>query len=95
MSESYIETRVVKYGEARGLYGLKLNVVARRGWPDRLFLGEGAKLCFIEFKAVGEKPRKLQLYIHKILKRLGFDVFVVDNVKEGQEILKSYFSLED
>jgi len=58
---------------------LKLNLQGRRGWPDRLIMWEGGNFLFIEFKRPGEEPRKLQLYIHQLLRDIGFEVQVHDD----------------
>jgi len=58
---------------------LKLNVKGRRGWPDRLILWQGGHSLFIEFKRPDEEPRKLQSYIHGILREMGFKVEVHDD----------------
>ena len=63
-------------------YALKLSVLGRVGFPDRLIVGRKAFVMFIEFKRVGEEPRKLQLYWHKKLRALGF-IVVVCETKEG------------
>ena len=38
----------------------------------------GYHFAFVEVKAPGEKPRPLQLSRHKLLRRLGFPVYVLD-----------------
>ena len=35
-------------------------------------------LAFVEVKASGEKPRPLQLARHRLFRRLGFRVYVLD-----------------
>jgi hypothetical protein len=35
-------------------------------------------MAFVEVKAPGEKPRPLQLARHKLLRELGFKVYVLD-----------------
>ena len=35
-------------------------------------------MAFVEVKAPGEKPRPLQLARHRLLRRLGFRVYVLD-----------------
>ncbi|MDE5977976.1 MAG: VRR-NUC domain-containing protein [Turicibacter sp.] len=59
------------------------------GLPDRLCLFPGQRLVFIELKTTGQKPRRIQLYIHKKLRDLGFRVEVVDNSKQLTEIIES------
>lgn len=57
--ESAIERRVVNWARKRGWRVKKLNGVADRGWPDRLFVGPGFT-AFIEFKRPGATPTPLQ-----------------------------------
>ena len=81
--ERVIEQKVTEYAEALGVLQLKVNIIGRRGWPDRIYLYKG-RVLFIEFKAPEEEPRKLQLYIHNILRANGFEVEVVDDEDEGK-----------
>lgn len=48
------------------------------GVPDRIVLLPGGCMAFVEVKAPGEKPRPLQTSRHKLLRRLGFKVYVLD-----------------
>ncbi len=50
------------------------------GMPDRLLLRSPGKMAFVEMKRPGEVPTKLQLYRHKQLRELGFDVYVCDSI---------------
>lgn len=52
------------------------------GMPDRLVLLPGGRLAFVEVKAPGKKPRPLQMVRHEMLKRLGFAVYVLDDIKK-------------
>lgn len=52
------------------------------GMPDRLVLLPFGKIAFVEVKAPNKKPRPLQEARHKMLKRLGFNVYVLDDVKQ-------------
>jgi len=69
---------------------IKLKAIGMRGWPDRLIIGPGPTLYFIEFKRPGEKPRKLQDWLHDKLRRWGFNVWVCTTKKEAQEIFQGY-----
>ena len=42
---------------------------------------------FVEVKAPGQKPRKLQIRRHIRLRTLGFKVYVLDDPEEIPEIL--------
>ena len=57
------------------------------GMPDRLVLLPGGRLAFVEVKATGKKPRPLQIVRHEMLKRLGFAVYVLDDVEKIGEML--------
>lgn len=57
------------------------------GMPDRLVLLPGGRLAFVEVKAPGKKPWPLQMVRHEMLKRLGFAVYVLDDVGKIGEML--------
>ena len=46
------------------------------------------RMAFVEVKAPGEKPRALQHSRHRLLKRLGFKVYVLDNTEDIKNIIK-------
>jgi hypothetical protein len=41
----------------------------------------------VEVKAPGEKPRALQVSRHRLFGRLGFRVYVLDDVEQIEKIL--------
>ena len=49
------------------------------GMPDRIVLLPGGRIAFVEVKAMGCKPKPLQLVRHGMLRRLGFKVYVLDD----------------
>jgi hypothetical protein len=55
----------------RGCIPVKLLSANYNGLPDRLILSLGERCDFIELKALGKKPRKLQLKRHEELRTLG------------------------
>ena len=57
------------------------------GMPDRIVLLPGGHIGFVEVKAMGCKPRPLQLARHGLLRRLGFNVYVLDDEKQIGGIL--------
>ena len=75
--------------EVKEIGGLALKFVSPGydGVPDRIVLLPGGKIGFVEVKAPGEKPRPLQLARHRLLRRLGFKVFVLDNPQQIGEII--------
>ena len=52
------------------------------GMPDRLILLPDGKFAFAELKAPGESPRPLQKARHKLLRSLGFRVYVIDSIEQ-------------
>lgn len=59
------------------------------GVPDRIVLMPGARVYFAELKTTGKKPTKIQLYVHGLLKKLGFEVWVIDRT----EILEDFLNM--
>lgn len=56
------------------------------GWtgvPDRMILLPGGAVVFAELKRPGETPRPRQVYVHRILRQLGFVVFGCVDSKEA------------
>lgn len=62
---------------------LKLERGSDTGRPDQLFLIPHGRPLFIEFKWEGLDPDPKQLYWHRILEDLGYDVQVHNNVDEA------------
>ena len=79
MREKIIEQKLVKSVKAAGGIAPKFTSPGFDGMPDRIVLMPGGRMAFVEVKAPGQKPRALQLSRHKLLRRLGFKVFVLDD----------------
>ncbi len=82
MLEKQIESRLSKSVKSVGGIALKFVSPGFAGMPDRLVLLPDEKIAFVELKSNGKKPRTLQLARHKMLKRLGFKVYVIDDVEQ-------------
>lgn len=78
MREKTIEQKFVAAVKTAGGLALKFTSPGFDGVPDRIVLLPGGKMAFVEVKAPGEKPRPLQLARHRLLRRLGFRVYVLD-----------------
>lgn len=85
--EKTIENELVKAVQSHGGLALKLMSPGYAGLPDRLVLIPGGKIGFVEVKAPGKKPRKLQKVRMRKLRELGFLVFVLDDEKMIGEII--------
>lgn len=80
MKESSIERKTCKLAlEQLGVRNVKLVTPGDTGWPDRIFWIPGGRPLLIEFKAPGEAPRPKQIYIHELLRQLGYNVEVHDD----------------
>lgn len=88
ITEKYIESRLVAAVKAAG--GLTIKLTAGGGVPDRLLLFLGGRGCFVEVKAPHQRPRLLQEIRHEELRKLGFDVYVIDSVAGIEEIIEKY-----
>ena len=82
MREKEIEQKLVKAVKSTGGIAPKFVSPGFDGMPDRIILLPKGKLAFVEVKTPGEKPRPLQLARHKMIRYLGFKVYVLDD--EGQ-----------
>lgn len=82
MRESVIERKLLQAVRQSGGLALKLISPGFNGVPDRLLLFMGGKAAFCEVKAPGQKPRPLQVHRMEQLRKMGFKVFVVDDVNQ-------------
>ena len=82
MKEKIIEQKFRAAVRAVGGVAVKFVSPGLDGMPDRLALLPGGKMAFVEVKAPGKKPRPLQQARHRMLKRLGFQVYVLDDEKQ-------------
>lgn len=82
MRESDLEKFTRLYIKLHGGLALKFISPGHAGVSDRLVLMPGGKMCFMELKAPGRKPRPLQVRRIKQLRALGFKVFVVDRKEQ-------------
>ena len=87
VSEKSIEQKLRMETKKMGGWAVKFSSPGLDGMPDRLVLFPGGKLGFVELKAPGKKPRPLQLKRKRMLERLGFPVYVVDNIEQIGGIL--------
>lgn len=82
MKEKYIEQQLAKEIKRCGGICPKFVSPGFDGMPDRLVLLPFGKVAFVEVKAPNKKPRPLQEARHRLLKRLGFNVYVLDDAEQ-------------
>lgn len=88
MREKQVEQKLVKAVKAAGGICPKLISPGMDGMPDRMVLLPVCRIGFVEVKAPGQKPRPLQEHRHRILRKLGFPVFVMDDPAQVEDIIR-------
>lgn len=87
MREKIIEQKLVTAVKKHGGICPKFTSPGFDGMPDRLVLLPFGRFAFVEVKSPGEKPRPLQLARHGMLQKLGYKVYVLDDVNQIGGIL--------
>ena len=87
MKEKTIEKKLILAAKNMGGVALKFMSPGLDGMPDRIVLLPGGRMGFVEVKAPGKVARPLQEARHRMLRRLGFHVFVLDAVDQIGGIL--------
>jgi hypothetical protein len=78
--ERDIETYLIRQCQAKGWLCEKFTSPNRRSVPDRIITSPN-RVTFVECKAPGKKPTKLQDRDHERRRKFGCDVWVVDSKK--------------
>ncbi|MBP5162939.1 MAG: VRR-NUC domain-containing protein [Spirochaetales bacterium] len=86
MRERDIERQFRDMVKAYGGLALKLVCPGFDGMPDRLILMPEGRVSFAEIKRPGAVPRPLQEARHRMLRNLGFQVFVIDSLEKAKEV---------
>lgn len=82
--EKYLRQQVKKAGGR----ALKFVSPGFTGVPDRIVLMPGARVYFAETKDLGKTPKPRQKRVHKLLRGLGFLVFVPDSYTAVDDMMK-------
>ena len=78
MREKIIEQKLTLMVKRQGGIAVKFVSPSFAGMPDRLVLLPDGLIAFVELKAPGKRPRPLQEARHRLLRSLGFNVYVID-----------------
>lgn len=87
MQEKIIEKHLADAVRQSGGLAPKFTSPGFDGMPDRIVLLPGGHIGFVEVKAPGKVPRPLQEARHRLLRQLGFRVYVLDNTSQIGGIL--------
>lgn len=88
-SEKLVERKLVELVKINNGLCIKLLCDQLIGLPDRLCLFPNCKIVFVETKTTGQKPRRIQVFMHNKLRNLGFRVEVIDTVEGVNEFINS------
>lgn len=91
MSESELESQVVKLCGKLGLLTYKFSSPSQRGVPDRVIMGGGI-VFFLELKKAGCKPTALQQRELKRISEAGIPSGWADNFNEAQLLILHCFT---
>lgn len=94
MREKKIEQKLVTAVKKHGGICPKFVSPGFDGMPDRLLLLPHGRFAFVEVKAPNQKPRPLQLSRHRLLRQLGFQIYVLDALEDIDKIIKEVMSNE-
>ena len=87
-TEARTERACVLHVKRRGCWALKL-LPSITGLPDRLILGPGAMVLFVEFKAPSGRLSARQKIVIAALRQFGFSVWVEDDT----QAFKTFFDI--
>jgi len=87
-SEKVIERKLNEWIKASKGHCFKLSSEFHKGLPDRMVMLPGGKLFFCELKSIGKKPDTFQKIVHNTMRKLGFRVYVIDNLSDLYDMLK-------
>ena len=94
MREKTVESKFTSAVKAKGGLAVKFTSPGFNGMPDRLVMFPDGRIAFVEVKAPGETPRPLQRSRLKLLRRLGFKAFVLDNTSDIPKIIEEVMQNE-
>lgn len=89
-SEKLLETKLKNGVEALGGVYLKLLPNFMSGIPDRLCLIPEGRVVFVELKTTKKRPKKIQLWVHAKLRKIGFRVEVIDTSEQIKNLISEY-----
>ena len=90
MREKEIEQKFTLTVKQAGGLALKFVSPGMSGMPDRIVLLPGGHTAFVEVKVPGKVPRPLQEARHRMLRHLGFLIYVLDDKQQNRGCLMKY-----
>lgn len=95
MLEKEVDQKIVGYAKKKyNALVVKLSMLGRfgiAGLPDRMFLGPGRVIFFMEMKRPGGQTDAKQRYMCQLLANFGFHTYIVDDIETGRAIVDMEF----
>jgi hypothetical protein len=88
--EKEVEKTVKRYAESKGWLTRKWVSPGHMFVCDQIFIAPGGKVVFVEMKRPGGKATAGQLREHEKLRNQGCDVWVIDTIESGKEMIDYY-----
>ena len=88
--EAKIEKAICDYAKSKGFYVRKFKSPGQRAVPDRIFISPSGGVFFIEFKASGKTPTKLQYREINIIRNHNVKAYWTDDIKDGIKLVEAY-----
>ena len=95
MLEREIEAAVCAYAKSRGFLTYKFSSPNHIGVPDRMFLAPYQQAFWIEFKREGGTATPVQERECLKIRNCGFEVYLIDNVEDGKEVIDNHFEMAE
>lgn len=85
--EKLLERKLREAVKLAGGIALKFHCLSFTGMPDRMVLLPGARIYFVELKDKGKDVKDRQALVHNTLRKLGFEVWVINSELKLQEFI--------
>lgn len=85
--EATLQKKCVEHARKAGYWAAKFESPSYSGVPDFILVRSG-QVSFVEFKAPGKHPTKLQLHTLRTLAEHGARVAVIDNFEAFKELME-------
>ncbi len=89
MRESAVRSTLTRECKAREWHCIKTDSLAT-GFPDDMVLAPFGRVAFVEEKAPGGSTRRAQRLWHKLLRKLGFEVVVLEHPDDVKAWIQSW-----
>lgn len=88
--ESTIERTAIVYALRLGYITFKVSPAKSDGYPDRVFINRHGVHVYIEIKAPGKRPRRLQVHRINSLRKHNVPAFWSNNLGEIERLLNEH-----